>query len=76
MVSPSSEFTDTITKLVEYFSVPSVQHYLIVSLEPRAVVHHARAADGTVVTRIAYTGRLRLDPPGLDLDVDAILAEA
>jgi hypothetical protein len=42
-----------------------VQHYLIVRTEDGAIIHHARNADGTILTRIVREGVLRLDPPGL-----------
>jgi Uma2 family endonuclease len=74
VISPGSEVTDTATKLLEYFSVPSIRHYLIVSPEPKAVIHHLRAGDGTVTTRIVHGGDLSLDPPGMVLAVDPILA--
>ena len=42
VVSPSSERDDSDAKLVDYFSVASIQHYLIVFSEKRVVVHHQR----------------------------------
>ena len=42
VTSPSSERDDTGDKLVEYFSVPSIRHYLIVNPEKSVVIHHAR----------------------------------
>ena len=44
ITSPSSERDDTGDKLVEYFSVPSIRHYLIVNPAKNVVVHHARDA--------------------------------
>jgi Uma2 family endonuclease len=76
VVSPSSERDDTGAKLVEYFSVESVQHYLIVNHEKRVVIHHER--DGQEIrTRIAGedAGELRLDPPGVTVSAAALLAE-
>ncbi len=70
-ISPGSEVTDTATKLLDYFSVPSIRHYLIVSPEPKAIIHHTRAEDGAVTTRIVHGGDLSLDPPGMVLAVDA-----
>jgi Uma2 family endonuclease len=63
--SPSTRARDSGAKLVDYFRLPSVQHYLIVRTEDRALIHHARNADGTILTRIVREGPLRLDPPGL-----------
>ena len=81
VLSPSSRAQDSGAKLEAYFRLPSVRHYLIVNTETRAVIHHARAADGAIATRIHAggdaaagdaaagdaEGELRLDPPGLVL---------
>ena len=76
VVSPSSERDDTGSKLVEYFSVASIQHYIIVNPEKRVVVHHQR--DGPEIrTRIAGedAAELRLDPPGFAVPIAALLEE-
>ena len=74
VVSPSSEREDTGTKFADYFSIPSIAHYLIVFPDRRLVIHHARSgksADGpTVLSAIREAGDLRLDPPGLVLAVE------
>jgi Uma2 family endonuclease len=74
VVSPTSELHDTEVKLLEYFTVPSIQHYLIVLSGAKAIIHHARGIDGDIRTRIVRSGEILLDPPGLRLPVDAILA--
>jgi len=73
VVSPSSERDDTDTKLLDYFSVASVRHYLIVFSEKHAVVHHQRNEQGTLDTRIANDGDIALNPPGLSVSVAALL---
>ncbi|WP_376090100.1 Uma2 family endonuclease [Roseomonas sp. CCTCC AB2023176] len=73
--SPSTGTREVTTKLVDYFRIPSVRHYLIVHPGERAVVHHARAEGETgIATQIVGSGPLRLDPPGLELDVVALFA--
>ena len=67
VLSPSTRARDAGAKLVDYFRLPSVHHYLIVRTEDRAIIHHARNADGTILTRIVREGTLHLDPPGLSL---------
>jgi Uma2 family endonuclease len=67
VLSPSSRAQDSGAKLEAYFRLDSVRHYLIVNTATRAVIHHARDADGTIETRIHAGGELRLDPPGLVL---------
>ncbi len=63
-------------KLVGYFSLSSVAHYLIVDPERRTAVHHRRARGDLIETRILTSGALRLDPPGLDLTVDELFGPA
>lgn len=64
VASPSSEGSDLTTKFAEYFSVASIQHYLIVDLNA-LVIHHRRQTDGQILTRIIRDGDIQLDPPGL-----------
>jgi Uma2 family endonuclease len=65
MLSPSTRTRDHGDKLIDYFRLPSVQHYLIARTEDHAIIHHTRNADGSILTRIAREGVLRLDPSGL-----------
>ena len=65
VLSPSTRTRDLGDKLIDYFRLPSVQHYLIVRPVDGAVIHHARKDDGTILTRIVRDGALQLDPPGL-----------
>lgn len=73
LTSPSSELADTSTKLVEYFSVPSIRHYLVVDSKNGAVIHHARGEGAAIRTLILTTGVIALDPPGLELTADSLL---
>jgi len=72
VVSPSSERDDIGTKIIDYFPVGSIRHYLIVFSEKRVVVHHRRNG-GEIATRIARGGDIVLDPPGLMVAVAALL---
>jgi Uma2 family endonuclease len=74
VASPSSERDDTGDKLVEYFSVPSIRHYLIVKPEQDVVIHHARGATGDISTRIVADGDISLQPPGLTIPARELLA--
>ena len=67
--SPSTRARDEGAKLIAYFSLPSVAHYLLLDPEQRALVHHKRAEGGLIETRILYDGLAKLDPPGLELAV-------
>jgi Uma2 family endonuclease len=69
VLSPSTEWRDASRKLVGYFSLPGVAHYLVLDPRDRSLVHHRRAEGGLIETRILYDGPLRLDPPGLELTV-------
>lgn len=72
VLSRSTRALDTGAKLEGYFRLPSVQHYLILRAEERAVIHHARDASGTIATRILRDGELALNPPGIVLDIAAL----
>jgi Uma2 family endonuclease len=75
VLSPSARDKDLTVKLAGYAALPSVAHYLLVDTRRRLVVHHHRApGEQELRTRVARSGTLRLDPPGLDLDLDAIYA--
>lgn len=76
VVSPSSRGVDTGLKLSGYFTLPSLRHYLIVDVDRRVLIHHARSDDGRIETTILRDGAFRLDPPGLALAVDAMLPPA
>jgi Uma2 family endonuclease len=69
VVSPSTERDDLGDKLVEYLSVPSIHHYLIVLPKKRAVVHHKRNDQGEWSIYIGRDGDIVLDPPGLKVAV-------
>ncbi|MER2251562.1 Uma2 family endonuclease [Methylorubrum podarium] len=75
VVSPSTRHIDTGAKLMGYFQLSSVQHYLILDTERRTVIHHRRSTGDLIETRIAASGDLSLDPPGLTLAVAALFAE-
>jgi Uma2 family endonuclease len=75
ITSPSSERDDSGEKLVEYFSVPSIHHYLIVNPTKKVVIHHARSEGGDISTRIASSGEVDLTPPGMRVPVAELLPE-
>jgi Uma2 family endonuclease len=72
--SPSTRARDEGRKLIGYFSLPSVAHYLLLYPEAGDIVHHKRAEGGLIETRIISDGALRLDPPGLDLTLADLFA--
>ena len=69
VLSPTTAHHDTSAKLIGYFKLPSMQHYLIVDPEPRTVTHYARDEMPVVLKE----GELRLDPPGLTLAIADML---
>ena len=74
VLSPSTAADDHGLKLDGYFSLPSVQHYLILDPDRRVMIHHKRRTDA-IETRILREGGLRLDPPGLAAEVGAFFPE-
>ena len=72
VLSPSTGRYDRHDKLAGYFALPSLVHYLIINIDRRMMIHHARNGS-EIATRILGSGPLRLDPPGLDLLVEDLL---
>jgi Uma2 family endonuclease len=75
ITSPSSERDDTGDKLIEYLSVRSIRHYLIVNPAKKVVIHHARGEDGSIATRILSGGELDISPPGIAVPVPELLPD-
>ncbi len=70
VLSPSTAADDHGLKLDGYFSLASVEHYLILDPDRRVMIDHKRATDA-IETRILRDGLVRLDPPGLEANVAA-----
>ena len=68
VLSPSTRSPNTRAKHADNIRVPSIQHYLIVRADRRALVHHRRLPDGDILTRLAVEGAVAPDPPGIVLD--------
>ena len=73
VASPSSERQDTHAKLVEYFSVQSIRHYLVVLPEQGVVVHYRRNDGGAIDTSIGREGAIDLTPPGMTVPIADLL---
>ena len=69
VVSPSSRGRDAGAKFADYFRLPSLRHYLILSTENRTVVHHARDDAGVITSRVVSDGTITLDPPGISVSL-------
>jgi Uma2 family endonuclease len=67
VLSQSTRRIDVSLKLVDYFRLPSVAHYLIVDPTRPSIIHYSRGGGDTILTRIVTAGRIVLDPPGLEL---------
>jgi len=72
VLSPSTGKNDTLGKLVGYFQLPSIRHYLIVDPDERLVVHHQRGEGDALLTHIHRDGAVRLDPPGIEIALSEI----
>jgi len=72
VLSPSSAGRDYGEKVDGYFSVPSIQHYLILVPDQRKVVHCRRGQGDVIERRLVASGALTLVPPGLEVDVEAL----
>ena len=74
--SPSTQRIDALHKLAGYFRNPSILHYLILIPATKTILHHQRMPDGLIVMTPAHkTGVLRLDPPGVEVDLAEVFGE-
>ena len=71
VLSPTTAHSDTSAKLIGYFKLPSVAHYLIIDPDARTVTHYARNS----TPNILKSGGLRLDPPGIDVTIEDLLGQ-
>ena len=69
VLSPSTGHLDMSGKLVDYFRVETVMHYLIVDTKRRTLIHHRREG-AELVTQLLTKGMLKLDPPGLEVKIE------
>lgn len=74
VVSPSIQKIDATRKLTKYFLAPTIQHYLIVLIDERIVIHHRRDGD-RIATTICPSGEIALDPPGIIVAVADFFAD-
>jgi Uma2 family endonuclease len=73
VLSPNTRQGDLTRKMVAYFRVPSVRHYLIFWADQPQVIHHRRRdEDEGIATRVLTTGEITLDPPGISITVEEI----
>jgi Uma2 family endonuclease len=74
VLSPSTAKFDLSQKMQGYFTLPSVQHYVVIDPDKPLIIHHQRGDGDALVTRFVSASSLRLEPPGLHVDVTEILA--
>jgi Uma2 family endonuclease len=72
VLSPSTSRIDVTAKLVGYFTIPSLQHYLVVDAKARTMSHYRRDVAGQVIGDVISEGLLTLDPPRLSFDVGQV----
>jgi Uma2 family endonuclease len=71
-LSATTAHSDTSAKLIGYFKLQSVAHYLVLDPDARTVTHYVR--DGT--PNLLSSGPLRLDPPGIVVAVGDLFGPA
>ncbi len=68
VLSPSTAGFDRGAKLIGYFQLDSLVHYLLIDPVEKSVEHHLRR-NGEITKRMLTDGTLALDPPGLEVRV-------
>ena len=74
VLSASTAADDHGVKLDGYFSLRSVEHYLILDADRRVMIHHKRGQADAIETRILRDGPVRFDPPGFEAEVAGFFA--
>lgn len=69
VVSPTSASRDKVRKKADYFSLPSVEHYLVVEPDERCVIQFDRGNWQGEGRRLGEHDTVELSPPGLRLPV-------
>ncbi|MDX2309337.1 MAG: Uma2 family endonuclease [Hyphomicrobium sp.] len=69
VLSPGSGPVDTGAKLLNYFTLPSLMHCLVIDPGKRTVLHYRRGTDGQPALTVRDEGVLALHPPGLAIMV-------
>ncbi len=72
ILSPPAKNFDFSGKLQGYFQVPSVEHYIVIDPDKPLAIHFTRANQSTLTAALASAGALKLEPPGIALDLSAI----
>jgi Uma2 family endonuclease len=74
VLSPGTKRMDLGPKLLGYFALASLQHYLVIDPDGARLIHYRRGDGAALETHIVTGPRLQLDPPGLDVDLTEVLA--
>jgi Uma2 family endonuclease len=75
VTSPSTSRIDRTRKLADYFSLPSVQHYLVIEARERRVLHYRRAEAGLRMDTIPRDGTVPLPALGVTLAAGDFFAD-
>ena len=73
VLSPSTGPVDTGVKLVNYFKVPSLKHYLVVNTTRHVVLHYYRGSDGSAELKVVEQGQIDFGD-GLSIGLDELFA--
>ncbi len=74
VLSPSTAYKDIGDKLLDYFSLESVQHYLVVNPVTKSIQHFFRQEDGKTGEQTLASGQLVLTPPSVAFSVEEIFS--
>ena len=73
VLSPGSVKRDLADKVVGYFKVVSVAHYLVLDPVEKEIIWHRRGKGGGLATpEVLSEGTIRLDPPGIEISVQDV----
>lgn len=70
--SPATAARDETTKVIGYFGLPSVRHYLVICPEQDRNLHFVRVG-GSIVASTVTGSKITMSPPGITISVDHLL---
>lgn len=73
VLSPGTKDKDHDIKAEGYFALPRLPHYLIVDPDRPSLIHRRRTGGDAFETKFIHRSLLRLEPPGLDMDLTEVL---
>ena len=75
VLSPGTRYKDLSEKLADYFTLPSLRHYLVLDPDQERIWHYGRKNETEdIIVTLVTDSHLLLDPPGIDVRLEDIFS--